>query len=612
MRRKQGHTLKERFTYWFDNRVNKGGSLGFIRTLIIASILLAVVIAGIIIACGFHEDGEPAGVFWDSIATLLNAYVPSFGDGSFGYILLMAISAIAGLLFTSVLIGIVTSAIEEKIIDMKKGNSLVLEENHTVILGFREGEYTLLEQLILAAGGAPACVVVAEDMDRSEMEDAIRGNLEIPKNFRIICRTADIIDPVSIDKLSVETCRSVIISPTDDVRTVKALLAVSSRLHEAGNDSVRVNAILTGSQHRFLASLADRHNITALQTNETISKIVAHSCTQRGISETFREVFNFEGSELFLADLRDAVGLSFAELVRRVADATPVGIFRDGRALLAPPADERMEQGDRLLVFAADAGSARLLPAGQAPEETPDVAVLAEEETQAVLLGCNETLPLILRELPENVTAVTLAGAEYSPDHRAAIAATANARGLAVRFHAAGVDTEDALADLARGASHIVILNDHEKEEETADMEVMFLLLALRDIRAREGLQFNITAEMRREANQDLVLDEDHTDFVVASSMSSLFLAQLAESPELICVFRELLSNVGTELYLKRIGAAADGLRCTVRELRSALVEQGYVFLGYVNAAFESVFNPPLDAELALTDADRLIVLGEK
>ena len=42
------------------------------------------------------------------------------------------------------------------------------------------------------------------------------------------------------------------------------------------------------------------------------------------------------------------------------------------------------------------------------------------------------------------------------------------------------------------------------------------------------------------------------------------------------------------------------------------LLEQGYVFLGYVNAAFESVFDPPLDAELRLTDADRLIVLGEK
>ena len=175
---------KERFSYWFDNRIARG-SLGLIRFLIAVSIILALIIAGVIVVLGFYED-EPAAVFWDSIASLVNAWVPFSGDGSPGYIILMAISAIAGVLFTSVLIGIITSAIEEKIIDMKKGNSAVLEEGHTVILGFREGEYTLLEQLILAAGGRRECVVVAEDMDRSEMEDAIRSNLDIPKSFRII------------------------------------------------------------------------------------------------------------------------------------------------------------------------------------------------------------------------------------------------------------------------------------------------------------------------------------------------------------------------------------------------------------------------------------------
>lgn len=611
MRKRQGHTLKERFTYWFDNRVSKGGSLGFIRGLIIASILLAVIIALIIIACGFHEDAEPAGVFWDSIAALLNAWMPYYEEGSLGYIILMAISAIAGVLFTSVLIGIVTSAIEEKIIDLKKGNSLVLEEGHTVVLGFREGEYTLLEQLVLAAGGKPDCVVVAEDMERDEMEEAIRGNLDIPKNFRIICRTADIIDPVSLEKLSVETSRSVIISPTDDVRTVKALLAVSARLHEAGCDSVRVNAILTGSHFRFPESLSEKHNITALQTNETISKIVAHSCTQRGISETFREVFNFEGSELFLADLPGMAGLSFRELSRRVADGTPVGLFREGKPLLNPPGDLCAEAGDRLLVFAEDSGAARLLPADAAPAEVPALNVVAEEETEALILGCNETLPIILRELPENVTGVTLAGEDFGPDDRAAVAAAANGRGLAVRYHAERYDSDETLTALAARAAHIVILNDHEKEEEEADMGAMFLLLTLRDIRAKHGLQFNITAEMRREANQNLVLDEDHTDFVVASSMSSLFLAQLAESPELIGVFRELLSNEGTELYLKRIEGGGT-VRCTVRDLRCALLNRGYVFLGYVNEAFESFFNPPLNAVLELGPADRLIVLGEK
>ena len=103
-------------------------------------------------------------------------------------------------------------------------------------------------------------------------------------------------------------------------------------------------------------------------------------------------------------------------------------------------------------------------------------------------------------------------------------------------------------------AKHIVVLNDHDKDPEEADMESIFLLLNLRDIRKRFNLDFNITVEMQQEHNQKLVSRGDHTDFLVVSNMSSLILAQLAESPELIDVFREILSNEGNELYLKNVG----------------------------------------------------------
>ena len=94
--------LKNKFKYWFDNKMSKG-SLGFIRVLIIASVLLAVIIAGLIILFNFNEEGEVASIFWDSISTIINACMPSFADGSLGYLILMSIVAIAGVLFTSVL-----------------------------------------------------------------------------------------------------------------------------------------------------------------------------------------------------------------------------------------------------------------------------------------------------------------------------------------------------------------------------------------------------------------------------------------------------------------------------------------------------------------------------
>ena len=249
-------SLRNRFRYWFDNRMTKG-SLGFIRILIIASVLLAVLIAGLIVLFHFNEDGEVASIFWNSIATIINAWIPSFEDGSVGYLILMSIVGIAGVLFTSVLIGIITSAIEEKIGNLKKGNSMVLEKGHIVVLGFYPGEYTLLNQLILAAAGKPACVVIAEDMDREEMEEYIADNLEVPKNFRFVCRTADITDPVSLEKCSVETCKTVIVSPTDDMRTIKTVLAVSALLDEKRAPEISVNAIISKNEYRFPPSIAE-------------------------------------------------------------------------------------------------------------------------------------------------------------------------------------------------------------------------------------------------------------------------------------------------------------------------------------------------------------------
>lgn len=601
---------KERFSYWFDNRIARG-SLGLIRFLIVVSIVLAVVIAGLIILFGFHEDEPAAAVFWDSIATLLNAWMPYSGDGSLGYIILMAVCAIAGVLFTSVLIGIITSAIEEKIIEMRRGNSQVLESGHTVILGFYPGEYTLLRQLVLAAAGKDACVVVADDMEREEMEQSIEENVECPRNFRIVCRSADITDPAALERCALASCRTVIVHPTDDARTIKTLLAVSALKRDCPEADFRILSLLSGSEFNFPAALAEQYRITALREHDTLAKMIAHSCTQMGLSETFRELFNFDGSEWYVLPLPGAAGLSFGELTVRLDGAVPVGIYGTEGMRLNPSAETLIRPEDRLLVFSEDRDSIRITD-GDANAAHTAAAAAEDADTSALILGYNDSLPVILREMPENVRRVLLAGRQGSDEERERLVTLAAQRGLAVEFSSAELTEEGALEALAKNAEHVVILNDHEKEEEEADMEAIYLLLNLRDIRARLGARYNITTEMRRERNQDLVEDSDRTDFVVASSMSSMILAQLSESPELQSAFREILSNVGNEIFLKKASRLGIRGRFPVRSLRKMALEEGYVLLGVMDAERKSFFNPPLDKEVEADEETILIVLGEK
>jgi hypothetical protein len=142
-------------------------------------------------------------------------------------------------------------------------------------------------------------------------------------------------------------------------------------------------------------------------------------------------------------------------------------------------------------------------------------------------------------------------------------------------------------------------------------MFAIFLLLNLRDIRIRYHLRYNITAEMRIEKNQSLVVSDDHTDFVVASNMASLFLAQLAESPQLSGAFEEILSNEGNELFMKQASHINCAGTYTVSELRQIAFRQGYIFLGYLSTDFEYVFNPSLNETLNINNRDSIIVFGE-
>lgn len=604
-------TLKERFRYWFDNRMAKG-SLGFIRILIIASVLLAVLIAGIIILCGFHGDSDVGSVFWDSISTVINAWMPSYEDGSIGYILLMAITAIAGVLFTSVLIGIVTSAIEEKIVDLKKGNSKVLETDHTVVLGFVPGEYTLLQQLVKAASGEETCVVVADDLEREETETLIRENVEHPSSFRVVCRTIDITDPVDLEKLAIDTAKDLIIAPLDDERTVKTILAISNVTRSKKISDLRVTAILSNRAYRFPASFLEENRVTSVQTQDAIAKIIAHSCTQTALSQTFKEVFSFDGCEFHVIEVKEDDGLTFEDLMTRIDRAVPVGIYKESGIRLNPFPQYVIQKNDRIVVFAEEESDVILTDAVFTEDKKPDTQQPARKATDTVIIGQNETLPLILKELPEHVEHVYLVLCWDEDVDFSALEQIAKERSFVLEKLVFPSKREMDLNRIVSLSEHIILLSDHLKEMDEADMETIFLILHLRDLRARMRLPFNITAEMNRESNQNLVLGSDHTDFVVSSSMSSLFLAQIAENPDLVGVFREILSNEGNELFLKSAKELRLSGTHTAQYLRRQLLSRRCIMLGYLDKNKNSHFNPGLFELLDIEEDDQFIVLGQE
>ena len=60
------------------------------------------------------------------------------------------------------------------------------------------------------------------------------------------------------------------------------------------------------------------------------------------------------------------------------------------------------------------------------------------------------------------------------------------------------------LEKLVTDVDHVVLLSDHEAEEDEADVDNIMRILNLRSIRERKDLHYSITAELRRELSQRL------------------------------------------------------------------------------------------------------------
>ena len=608
---KMKHSFKERFAYWFDTQMQKGSG-ALIRLLAIFSALAIVLITVLLVAFGYSEAAFGADVFWDSFATIINAWMPYYsdGDGSIVYLIVMAVAAIIGLLITSVLIGIISNAIEEHIDGLKDGKSRVLESDHIVILGFIPGEFTLIKQIVLAAGSEKRTIVIASDVSSEEMRQAVLDNVEVPKNIKLIFRTIDIYDPASLEKLSLAASRHVLINPMDDMKTIKVLLAVSLLINSTDNEKVRVSALVSKNEHRFPDTVAANHNVTTIQMRNAIARMVAHSCSQTGLSDAFREVFSFEGNEFYYISKEEAYGMSFGELSYRLDKAVPVGIIHEGKILLNPSKDFKISEGDRIIIFSEEADSAVF--ADTQYHEVPMAKYRSSETDRKVaIIGYNASFKLVYRELSENISEVIVAGIPEEKKE-SVIKASSVSPDRKLTIFEDDIDEAENMTELAKKVDHVVLLSDYSLDDEEADIQSIFRIMRFRDIRTKNGLGFNITAEMRKKSNLNLIREEEHMDYVVASNMSSLFLAQLCENYELDWLYKEILASWGNELYLKKAkDFGCDGTYTTV-QLRNLTLSNNCVLLGYLRAeTYESFFNPGLTEEIQLNAEDSLIVLSE-
>ena len=605
------HSLKERFQYWLENKLSNN-PLSFIKIIAFSTLILALLVACFIKILNL-SDSSFLSEFWDTLASSINAWMPFSEDvdNNVGHIILTSIAAIFGLFITSLLIGIISNSLEEKIEQIKKGNSIVIEENHIVILGFIEGEYTLIKELVKSIGTKEACIVVACDKDKNDVEEMIESNVTHPENIRIVCRTVESITPTSLSCCSIETCKAIIINPTEDEKVIKYIFTLTHMLNLAKREDVIIVATIRNKEFSLPFEFNKGKNIIFLVLSDFIARIIARTCTQPGLSLAYLELFNNKGSELYAYEMPETIGISFIDVLCNMKNGVPIGVLHNDNSLINPNADYIIQKDDKLIIFAEDNSSAFFVRNKLIENNIEKVQNININYQKILILGYNESFKTIIDEMPNGYNKVILAGIE-NDNYDSVKKAIKGKKNYKLLNQNISIDEIDSLEKLVKNVDRVVLLNNHFKSGDSADIKIMLRLTKLREIRDKNKLNFTICVELRRAANRTLIHQEDFTDYVVRTNMFSMFLAQLVSNPELKAVYDELLSNKGNEIKLL-LASNYNIVGLNTSQIRNLMFNYGYLYLGIIkqkNGKYNCSFNPELDETLEIDSNDRIVVIG--
>ncbi|MBQ6733693.1 MAG: hypothetical protein IJR00_02170 [Lachnospiraceae bacterium] len=396
-------TLWQRFRYRFDNMMSKGTVslliiLGIITTIVVVTGgLLAMALGG---ADGTGEE-TPGASIWFTLMHAINTGVLAKEEGTVPYLFVMTIVTLVGIFITSFLIGTISNGIKDKVTELQRGRSRVIEKGHVVIIGFDENVTSILEELVYAnENRKDAVVVILADHDKTDMEDTIRDRIADTGNLRIVCRSGRPDAPKDLKVCSLDTCKSVIVNLEDDFMTVKTILACETLLDEYGNHDAYITATVRDREVLQPAKIAGGDRAEILNFQKTMARLMVQAGRHPGMSEILAELLSFKGNEIYVEEVPAAVGLTLPELNLRMPFATAIGIVRNEEPLLHPGKDVTIEETDSLILIAQD-DSETILNERSAPvdedafQREPDPP---EEPHTLLVLGCSDLLKQILLE----------------------------------------------------------------------------------------------------------------------------------------------------------------------------------------------------------------------
>jgi len=554
------------------------------------------------------------------------------GDTGPGFRIVMLLVTIGGIFIVSTLIGILSNGLEERIENLRKGRSLVLENDHTLILGFTPQIFTIISELVAAneSRKSGAVIVVLADQDKVEMEDAIKERISETKNTRIICRSGSPMDMNDLEIVSPHTARSIIIlSEGDDPDThvIKSVLAITNNPNRRSEPYHIVTQIRDQQNMDVIRLLSEKDTVQPILTTDLIARVVAQTSRQSGLSVVYTELMNFGGDEIYFKQEPGLSGKTYGDALLSYDSSTVMGIRRaDGSILMNPAMDTRLEAGDSIFAIAEDDDKIQLSSFRLSLEENliqRSGSRSKPKPERGLILGWNRSGSIIVRELDNYVAkgSELLIVSDVDGLESQIQREVGKLKNQKLKVMEGDIRDRALLDELGvTEYDHVIVLAYSHLGVQEADAITLVTLLHLRDIAEKDETPFSIISEMLDLRNRELAEAAKVDDFIVSEHLISLMLAQLSENAELKDVFTDLFDPEGSEVYLKPIGDyVKTGEPITYYTVVEAAKRRGETAIGYrimgeshdADKAYGVRTNPKKTEKVTFKPEDKLIVISE-
>ena len=629
----KSYTFKQKLQYWFDNYMSRGSGAMLTGLFVLSALIIFIAAALVKLTNSAPNDESFLQIAWMSLLRTLDSGTMGGDTGNPFFLVMMLVVTFGGVFVVSALIGIINNGIEDKMDELRKGRSVVLETDHTIILGWTPQIFTVISELILANENrkSGAVIVVLADQDKVEMEDAINERIPDTKNTKVICRSGSPIDLTDLEIASPHSARSIIIlaEGTDpDTHIIKSVLAITNNPNRHAEPYHIITQIRDPKNMDVVKMISTKDTVQPIMTNELIARVVAQTSRQSGLSLVYTELMNFGGDEIYFKQEPTLSGKTYGEALLAYETSTLMGICKaDGTIAMSPSMDTRIESDDQVFVLAEDDDKINLSGLSSIPLDESLIQIHGEASNpnpeRALILGWNRSGATIVRELDNYVakgSQVTVVSDIYELEKQIRLE-SGKLKNQKIVVQEGDIRDRDLLEKLeAAEYDHVIVLAYSNLEPQEADAITLVTLLHLRDIAERDETPFSIVSEMLDLRNRELAEAAKVDDFIVSEHLISLMMAQLSENAELLGVFTDIFDPEGAEIYLKPItDYVTAGQPVNFYTVVEAARRRGETALGYrllseshnAEKSYGIHTNPKKSEKVAFTASDKLIVIAE-